>query len=282
MIAGIVYSINDPAGRGAAQKLLASLRCVEYRIERAVEGYLCEGTEFKAYVAGFNEDVLYFEFLDQTMPSEVEFYLILSRHSARSAIPSLTVHTPGNPWHRADAGGRPWEVPLANPVLSWYILKALKELRDDVKLENFEVCYEVTHHGPTSLSKPVTFAEIGSTEKEWRMEDAHRVLAEAARIALEKLATTKSKPCKVSVGFGGPHYAPVFTHRALKYDECYGHMLASYVMKELASEELVKAVSTVIERTPGTEQAVIEKIRSAYRKVIEEVARAKGIEAVRL
>ena len=282
MIVGIAYSINDAAGRGAAEKLVSMLRCSEVRIDRAVRGLRCLGSGFVAYIAGFHEDVLYLEFLDTVMPSEIEFYIVLSRHSARSAIPSLTVHTPGNPWHRADAGGSPWEVPLANPIFMWYALKALKELRESSKLNNFEVCYEVTHHGPTSPLKPITFVEIGSSEREWHLEEAHRVLAEGVRIALEELANTRGKPCKVSVGFGGPHYAPVFTHRALKYGECYGHILASYVLKDLSPEDLARACSLVIDRTPDRDQVVIEKIKSAYRRVIEEIARGKGVEVTRL
>ena len=32
---------------------------------------------------------------------------------------------------------------------------------------DYEITIEATHHGPTSLKKPLLFIEIGSTEKQW-------------------------------------------------------------------------------------------------------------------
>jgi len=45
--------------------------------------------------------------------------------------------------------------------------------------EGYQVSYEVTHHGPTTLVHPSFFVEIGSTEKEWGDPVAGRAVAEA-------------------------------------------------------------------------------------------------------
>src|SRR5208337_602698 len=45
--------------------------------------------------------------------------------------------------------------------------------------EGYRVSYEVTHHGPTSLSIPLFFDETASTEKEWGDPVAGRAVAEA-------------------------------------------------------------------------------------------------------
>ena len=275
----IAYSINDPAGRGTVQKLRDLLLCREtaLKIPQAIEVYDCE--RYPIMIAGFKDDVLYFDFLEFT---NANFILIVSRHSAKSAIPTLTTHTPGNPSGNAFAGGKPWELPPSNPILQWFILKNEIKYRNEFQLNTFEVTYEVTHHGPTSLSKPVTFAEIGSTIDEWNNDTAQKALAYAIQHSLHSyFHLNNSKPCIISIGFGGPHYAPTFTKRALKNNECYGHIISSYILKELDIAELEKIVKLTILKTPQVERIVIEKLRSDIRKVIEKCAKEFKIEIVK-
>lgn len=68
------------------------------------------------------------------------------------------------------------------------------------KLSDFEVVYEVTHHGPTNLRKPLTFVEIGSSETEWTYEKAHEVVGESVVKALREFRYSVN--CVPTVGSG--------------------------------------------------------------------------------
>ncbi|MEM2511790.1 MAG: D-aminoacyl-tRNA deacylase, partial [Ignisphaera sp.] len=147
-------------------------------------------------------------------------------------------------------------------------------------LKDYEVCYEVTHHGPTSVSKPITFVELGSNESEWTDSNAHNVVALALLSAIDR--TTNEKPnCITTVGFGGTHYAPLFTKRAFEENECYGHMVPNYVIKELSLDELRIVAGKVMDLTPNCQRVVIEKMRKEIRNVIEDEASKRGLEVVR-
>jgi D-tyrosyl-tRNA(Tyr) deacylase len=79
VLLAIVYSLNDPAGKGMAEKLKPLLSSI--------------GSE-KICLKGFEESVLEFDFLEKRIPAD--FYLVLSKHKSEKAIPSLTVHHTGN------------------------------------------------------------------------------------------------------------------------------------------------------------------------------------------
>ncbi|MEM1692051.1 MAG: D-aminoacyl-tRNA deacylase, partial [Thermofilaceae archaeon] len=107
MRACLAYSVNDPAGSGIAKAILTLVEFEPTRLQLASEAY--EIPRLNAVIAGFNEDVLYFEFLDEVCPAD--FYLVLSRHSSEAGVKSFTVHHPGNPMRTAVAGGKPLELP---------------------------------------------------------------------------------------------------------------------------------------------------------------------------
>ena len=73
----------------------------------------------------------------------------------------------------------------------------------------YDVTLEVTHHGPTELSVPSLYAEIGSTETQWKDPEAGEVVAKAIlAVSLEKVPA--------GLGFGGGHYAMRQTGLLLK------------------------------------------------------------------
>src|ERR1700730_14183610 len=92
-------------------------------------------------------------------------YIFLSTHWSESGIPSLTVHTTGNFTDKPALGGRPREVGGVNPDLQKNYIIALNKRRDEIK--DYQITIEATHHGPTSLKRPVLFVELGSSEKNW-------------------------------------------------------------------------------------------------------------------
>lgn len=262
----VAYSVKDPAGLGIASELLKSLEHKPVDAVRAVSAYYLP--ELDALLAGFEEDVLYFEFLDEVCDSS--FHLVLSRHSSEAGIASLTVHHPGNPMREAAAGGRPLELPPSNPPLAKQLLLSLAKRAGE--LPGFRVTYEVTHHGPTSLKKHVTFVEIGSSAREWSMPEARRAVAEAVAEAL----TLPPPPYEACVGVGGNHYASAFTARALSSSEAYGHMIANYALKSLEEPELVEKVvreATVKSSVPTQKLVAERKLRKAWREALERVAK---------
>ena len=101
-------------------------------------------------------------------------------------------------------GARPREVGAIDPDLQKNYLIALNERKS--QLEGYEITIEATHHGPTSLRRPVLFVELGSTEKQWGDAHAAEVIADAL---MASLASGK-KWDKVALAFGGTHYPQKF------------------------------------------------------------------------
>ncbi|NPA96452.1 MAG: D-tyrosyl-tRNA(Tyr) deacylase [Crenarchaeota archaeon] len=274
----LVYSLVDPASVGIARELRYLLQCREVEhVGRVREAYVC--SDGAAKLVAFEDDVIYLDYLDTELP-RASRYLVLSRHSSASRIPILSVHTPGNPGPSAPYGGRPWELPPSDPLLGWLLIRELRRAVDERGMsDRYDVVYESTHHGPSSISKPITFVEIGSDEERWRDAEAHRAVAIAVAAALEKLPASS---CTPAVGFGGPHYQSVFTRRALETDLCFGHMISKNVLRELSNEDdLRRAATLAIERTPGARVAILEKMRASVRRPIEEVARSLGLSVAR-
>jgi D-aminoacyl-tRNA deacylase len=161
-------------------------------------------------------------------PEEVVF---LSRHKAASGQRSLTVHPIGN-WGKADYGGKERTVVPAAPHLMTSLLRQMKQ--EAVNLD-FEVTFEVTHHGPY-LTTPTLFIEIGSSEATWGSLEA----AEAIARTLQNVEVAVNP---VAMGIGGGHYAPRFTEASLGKKVSFGHMLPNYALdlKDLpALEEKVR------------------------------------------
>ncbi|MDW5564078.1 MAG: D-aminoacyl-tRNA deacylase [Methanomassiliicoccus sp.] len=150
-----------------------------------------------------------------TKPTEVVF---LSRHKAASGQRSLTVHPIGN-WGKADYGGREGTVVPAAPHLMTSLLRRLKKEAEGL---DFEVTFEVTHHGPF-LDTPTLFIEIGSSEATW----GDRGAGEAIARTLQKTEVTANL---VAMGIGGGHYAPRFTEASLGKKISFGHMLPNYAI----------------------------------------------------
>ncbi|MEM1619246.1 MAG: D-aminoacyl-tRNA deacylase [Fervidicoccaceae archaeon] len=252
---GVVFSRRDPAGSGAA-KILSEL--------------LSRGeSSSDVLLAGFEEDVVDFEFL-----RGADEFIILSKHRSEAEIPCLTVHHPGNPTPRAQLGGKPCSLAWSSPVLSYEILREMvKEARGSI-----EVTYEVTHHGPTEVPKPVVFAEIGSTPREWSSEELQRALARAIETTISRLREGSGSRCRRAIGIGGGHYARAFTRMALEEGYCFGHILAKHAVREgLCPDALEQAID---KNLGGVEEIVLEKKAgpSEFRRSVAELASRRGLE----
>lgn len=234
MVFGIAYSTIDPAGIGIAEALLKLVYGRKCGVCRGAIECICTD---HGVMAGFHEDVIYFDFLEERLPADS--YIVLSRHSSSHGIKSYTVHHTGNIGSEALYGGKPFSLGVAYPEASLRLLKALRKVAEELgRLEFYEVCYEATHHGPTEINKPLVFIEIGSTEDDWSNGVNHEVVALAVSELIVKGVVSN---CMPTLGIGGGHYPRKHTEKALKEDYCYGHIIAKHSLSNLSWEILEKA-----------------------------------------
>jgi len=193
----------------------------------------------------------------------VDEVLVLSRHAAKSGLPSLTVHAigvPGEIPHGEEgfAGGIKGVAVPPSPRFS-AIYSALREESSKSELaDEFEVSLETTHHGPV-LTKPTLYLEIGSTESEWIRKDAAKVWA---AVISRVLGLSDNSPegewfgeGDVMIGLGGGHYAPRHSDIAIRSGLPFGHLLANYALifdeenKEFPSGPWRHSLLEAIEKT---------------------------------
>ncbi len=255
---GVVYSLGDPAGAGMAEHL-------KPRLEKDP----IEGIEIR----GFEESVLYFDFLEERFPSD--YYVVLSKHKSESGIPSLTVHHTGNLTGDNRYGGKPYELSWSFPRLAGHILRILWSRAQKIGLQSqYEIAYEVTHHGPTSLRVPLVFFEIGSTPDRWTDKRIQEFMAETIYEALETFVSKNPTECLRTVGFGGGHYARRFTKMTIEGKYCFGHMVPRYVIREGIDQKVL--VQVFRKNHEGVTHVVFEK--KSARKNIREMVREKSLE----
>jgi len=207
--------------------------------------------------------IIYIDDLDDYF--DPEYYIFASPHESERGVPCLTVHPIGN-FGKAEMGGRERELGTCHSLL-------MKGLALELKTRNltqFPVSLEVTHHGPTSLRKPVVFVEIGSSKSEWCNEKAIETVCSA--ILEGKIAKGKS-----AIGFGGPHYAPNFTRRELDTELAFGHMCPKYHLDNLDAE----LTEQMIEKTvPRPEIAILDwkGMKREQREKVVKILEEMGVE----
>ncbi len=274
---GLVFSEADEAGVGVAREIIRLTRPIE-RVEckgdRCVEAYFLP--DLDAYLVGFNVDIIYFDFLDEFF--DVESYIFLSRHKAEAGRKSLTVHHTGNPLNQAGHGGKPLELSISNSHLSKKLFKTLWRKAGEAGLTGeYDVTLEATHHGPTNLSKPLTFIEIGSTPIEWRDQRARRVIAETVIESIQD--PPGGDYCVPVAGYGGGHYPVKHTKIHLEKEYCYGHILAKYAFTDGVKAEVI--LQTLEKNYPRpVELGIIEKksLRSQLRKDLIRILEDSGVD----
>jgi len=201
-------------------------------------------------------------------------YIFLSRHSAESGTASLTAHTVGNFSEEAKFGGRPRELGKVNPDLLKNYMVALSSRKAGAG--GYEVTIEATHHGPTSLSKPVLFVEIGSTEKSWGDTGAAGVVADSLMESL----TERKAWSKVALGFGGTHYPEKFSELLVEGDTALSFVVPRYALggvdERMMGEMLAKTSA------PTRYAALDWKGLGEYKQKISRLASQFGLEVIRV
>ena len=200
-------------------------------------------------------------------------YVFLSTHRAESGIPSLTVHTTGNFTDSVVLGARPREVGVIDPDLQKNYLIALNERRS--RLDGYEMTIEATHHGPTSLRRPVLFVELGSTERQWGDERAAGVIADAL---MASLASGKRWE-KVALAFGGTHYPQKFNSALLGGEYALSAVVAKHYLEWI--DEAI--FGQIIQKTTQFPRYVLIDWKGAgpHREKIISLSRQFALEVIR-
>jgi D-aminoacyl-tRNA deacylase len=179
-------------------------------------------------LATMDEEIIFPPDLDAYFNPQA--YIFLSTHWAESGIPSLTVHTTGNVTDKEVLGARPREVAFIDPDLQKNYLVALEGKR--ASLDGYEITIEATHHGPTSLKRPVLFVELGSSEKQWGDAKAAEIIADSL---MEALTKGKRGWEKVGLAFGGTHYSEKFNKILLDSEFALASVVAKHSLQWIDS-----------------------------------------------
>lgn len=178
-----------------------------------------------------------------------DFLIFASRHTSKTARPSFLVHTTGNWNDMTDFGGDPRELSRTSAVLHKAGFISLIEQNISEVLPEFSVDIEVTHHGPTSLDKPLIFMELGSSKKEWQISQAGQLVTKAIINTIYKyIQLEREGTQKIGLGFGGTHYAPNF-HRLIKNKNiAMSFICPKYYIQKLNKEIIKKMIDNTYEK----------------------------------
>ena len=271
MIIGVVYSVRDPAGIGMA-RVLAELFGKEFVLGEKI------ALDKNLFMKGFDAETIEFEFLYEKVPADA--YVVLSKHRSESGKPCFTVHPTGNPTSRAELGGEPLKLSVSFPRLAGITLYNIYEEASKAGVKEIDISYEVTHHGPTGVPKPLVFVEIGSTPREWVVQEYHRVLGVSVYNSLKSLLSGEYKSTPRAVGFGGGHYARRFTSITLNKEAFFGHMLAKYALREEFNPSVIR--QAIEKNFEEVNIAYMERkcCRSSERNEIKRLCSEYGIDVV--
>uniref|UniRef100_A0A1D1Z0P3 D-aminoacyl-tRNA deacylase n=1 Tax=Anthurium amnicola TaxID=1678845 RepID=A0A1D1Z0P3_9ARAE len=242
MVTLVVATTADPASVGPAAALLAmpgwhpgpSLDGAEGGMASYANGGVRLLRHGSSIVA---EDDLDRRWEDST-GEPVDEVIFLSKHTAVTNRPALTVHPIGVPHLREGEvppqGGKPGWAGLPNPRIGPWFRRLRRIAEANGLTPEFEVTLEATHHGPV-VNAPTMFVEIGSTEEHWRRQDAAQVIA---LLLWEGLGLDGSgglgrwerdgERNKVLLGIGGGHYVPRHMDIVVKDGVWVGHLLSGY------------------------------------------------------
>lgn len=264
----IVSSRSDPASWNIAQALITK-NGFEQESAQGIETY----SKGDIRLVVLEKLGIYAEPSD--IPADVSKAIFVSKHVSSSGRPALTVHATGNLTKEAKFGGNPEEVSFVDPSIIRRTLRALKAgvSQPGVKIE---ITMEATHHGPTSLSMPVCFVEIGSGEKEW----ADPVLGEIAANAVMSAIDVEETP-PTAVGFGGTHYSAKHTRICMEGNYAIGHLVSSHSFDGGVSERVVG--DTFSKTTGSCNTAIVDwkGLHSNDRRRLISSLEAAGREIVR-
>jgi D-aminoacyl-tRNA deacylase len=224
-------------------------------------------------LATMDEEIIFPPDLDAYFNPQA--YIFLSTHRAVSGIPSLTVHTTGNFTDKEVLGARPKEVAFIDPDLQKNYLMALESRKS--LLDGYEITIEATHHGPTSLKRPVLFVELGSSEKQWGDDRAGEVIADSL---IDALTRGKRGWEKIGLAFGGTHYSEKFNKILLEGEYALGAVVAKHSLEWIDSPMFGQLIQ---KSTRFPRYVIVDwKGMGQHRERVLSLAQQFGLEVIRV
>ncbi|MCS7374648.1 MAG: hypothetical protein NDF56_06695 [archaeon GB-1845-036] len=265
----------DAASQTIKQQLLENF---DFKVEAETKPPTYYNEERDLLMVEIFEDSIHAENLEDKFKAEL--FIFATRHSAKSGIPALLTHTPGNWTENTEMGGKSRRICVAPAGSIRTALRGMKRRAEEYGLEEFKVGLEVTHHGPYVKETPTMFIELGSNEKYWRDRRGGRVIAETVMEVAEKRLEKKEKYI-VAAGFGGPHYAPRFTKKVLETDLAVGHIIPEYVFDKITCREVEMALKRSEEKV---DLAVLEwkGLKKRHRDMLLKYLEDKGWRWIRI
>ncbi len=211
--------------------------------------------------------LIHAEGVDKTL--DVSLIVAASKHVSKSGINALLTHPVGNWGSDIRQGGMAFKLSRTSCAALTASLLTLYE--DSGSLRSWSVGLEVTHHGPFS-TKPLIFVEFGGPENELNNVSAAEAVAAAAIAAIER-----PRLLEPAVGFGGGHYAPLFTKLVLSGEYSFGHMLPKYAFP-VTREIILQAFEMTVEKPdvavidcngiPATDRQALQSILEKLEKKV--------------
>jgi D-aminoacyl-tRNA deacylase len=248
----LVVSGQDLAGMTMTNYLLGNADFASEGKRDAGESYRsARHSNVQLYIS--SGSLLTLENLDDLYP-HADVFIFLSKHKSDSCIPTLTCHCTGNFAANNTHGGKPREIAISYPSLQKGYLKAISAARQ--KVPQYDIIIEATHHGPTSLNKPVLFVELGSSEKQWADNNAAAVICDT----LLKILHNGIEYCdKVGIALGGTHYPIKFNKLLLE---------SKFGLAAVASKHNLEAVD---------EEILNQMVEKSVEKVTHVILDSKGL-----
>lgn len=232
----IVASVKDPASINIANSLIDQFsfdKTGDYFEENSIY------THNNIKLIYSNKDLLYLNYLDHLFNPRA--YIFLSHHRSEKSIPCLTAHFPGLFTTNVAYGGLPEQLSITYPSLFKKYIINLWGLRNEIV--GYQVTVEPMHHGPTNLTKPVLFIEIGSTETQWVDKRAGKIVAKSLWTTLQDTSSIE----KVGIGFGGPHYSTKFTDILVNSEYSLGAIAPKYSLGSINRNTINNMISRCLE-----------------------------------
>jgi len=181
-----------------------------------------------------DDEIIYTENLDLEKINQYDFIIFASTHKSEKKERTLSIHAPGN-WRQNQLGGEKGKICKTSALFQKQIFAKLVANAEKYHLRDYKITLECTHHGPL-IDKPCIFAEIGSTENEWRDRKAGFVMAKTISETINEFS--KNPYSEIAVGIGGLHYCPNFNKIQLKSNIAISHIIPGYVLP--LTEEMIK------------------------------------------
>ena len=268
----VVFSKKDIAGTNIVKILMDKFNFVKTD-EIFDDNPIYEKDDIS--IVGCRNDAIHLKYLNVFKP---EICVFASRHKSESEKPTLTCHSPGN-FSTAEAGGNERELSIAPALYLHKAMNLLKIYGGSLPHNGYDISFEVTHHGPTNLSFPVIFVEVGSSEKQWNDNSACEVVScviyEILTNKIQDVQDVQEVKIPTAIGFGGPHYAPNFTKISDKI--ATGHIAPKYAVDFLNKEMIEQMINKTI---PKPDFAVLDwkGLRGSERRNIIKILDDLGVE----